>query len=219
MKVDWQYCGEYYLKQWCELDRPLVLSFTSGPVTCEALRDLCSPTKYQVARTVPGNGAEKYRSFAQMLNQYSTTAMTRENVPRIIELELSNMKRIYGKAFLSAITKAFWMLKKHPVAIYDGNAWRGLSVRGFRPGYRGYATYFDAWFRFYDLPETQRGLNEVTENLSGSPTALNLVKSGKIATSEIYEIVQTDWFRNRITDIRLWHEGEPAKSNAATGCT
>jgi hypothetical protein len=143
----WRECAEIYLgKMWFgqgEQDRRLVSSF-SNSVTCEMLRDLCSPAKYGVARTVPGNGSQKYKRFADMLNGCRNIVMTRENVPDIIELELANMLRAYGRGFLSAITKAFWMMKQHPVVIYDSNAWTGLQRLKLEPGYNGYRTYFNS---------------------------------------------------------------------------
>ena len=58
----WRQCAEDYLaKMWFgqgELDRQLVKDFSTGLVTCEKLRDLCSPLKYGVARTIPGHGKE-----------------------------------------------------------------------------------------------------------------------------------------------------------------
>jgi hypothetical protein len=61
------------------------------------LRELRSPRNYQVARTVPRNGVGKYATFAKMLNKHCATVMTRTNVPKVIEQELSNMRQAYGK--------------------------------------------------------------------------------------------------------------------------
>jgi hypothetical protein len=95
MKAGWNDCAEHYLEQWYSLDRPLVSMFSGSSITCEMLGDLCSPHKYQVARTVPGNGIEKYRAFASMLNTYQDKVIAREDVSPVIEQEVSNMYRIY----------------------------------------------------------------------------------------------------------------------------
>src|SRR5208283_4160166 len=109
----WRWCAVDYLREiWWSQDRRLMRDF-SEEVNCEMLHDMC--VLYRVARTIPGNGIEKYHPFVEMLNRYRGTVMTKENVPTIIEDELLNMGQVYGRNFLSAITKAFWMMKQHPV--------------------------------------------------------------------------------------------------------
>jgi hypothetical protein len=136
----WRWCAEDYLKEiWWPQDRQLVRQF-SGKVNCEMLHNLC--VLYRVARTVPGYGIEKYHPFVEMLNRYRETVMTKKNVPEIIEQELSKMAQVYGRSFLSAITKAFWMMKQHPIAIYDSYARGGLRRRRLSSSYPSYASRF-----------------------------------------------------------------------------
>ena len=207
----WRECAKIYLeKMWFgqgEQDKRLVANFSSGVVTCEMLRDLCSPAKYGVARTVPGHGSDKYKRFADMLNGYRNTVMTRETVPGIIEREFVNMRKAYGRGFLSAITKAFWMMKQHPVVIYDSNAWKGLHRLGLAPGSDGYRTYFNSWFTFFDDAQTQNGLDEALSWLPESSSASGLIESGRADTSEIGRLALSPLFRNRVTDIRLFYAG------------
>lgn len=189
-----------------EQDRRLVANFSSNAVTCEMLRDLCSPAKYGVARTVPGHGPQKYLKFADMLNRYRDTAMTRANVPDIIEQELANMRKAYGKGFLSAIAKAFWMMKQHPVVIYDSYAWNGLQRLGLAPG-SSYRTYFDSWFKFFDKGDTQKGLADALSWLPCSPAASSLIQARRVDASEIQRLAASELFRNRVTDIHLFYAG------------
>lgn len=133
-----------------------------------------------------------------MLNRYRKTKVSRKNVPIIIENELRNMRKAYGgKTFLSALTKAFWMMKRHPVVIYDSNARKGLWRYGLLPGYKDYSVYFDSWFKFFERDETRRGLDDALAWL-----AKNSVK--KISLQEL----NSDWFRNRVTDMRLFYVGK-----------
>jgi hypothetical protein len=39
------------------------------------------------------------------------------------------------------------------------------------PGYKRYATYFESWFKFFDDPETQKGLDDALSWLRESPAA------------------------------------------------
>lgn len=76
METDiWRRSAEIYLeKMWFgqnQQDRRLVSAFSHGAVTCEMLRDLCSPAKYGFARTLPGHGPRKYERFAEMLNRHT----------------------------------------------------------------------------------------------------------------------------------------------------
>lgn len=102
METDiWRRSAEIYLEKiWFgqnEQDRRLVSSFSRGPVTCEMLHDLCSPTKYGVARTVPGHGPGKYEQFAEMLNRRSDAVLTRQNTAEIVERSLADMQVAYGR--------------------------------------------------------------------------------------------------------------------------
>jgi len=192
------------MQLWWPQDRSLVREF-SQDVNCEMLHNLC--VLYRVARTIPGYGIAKYRPFVDMLNRHRGTAMTRENVPTIVDEELSNMKQAYGKNFLSAISKALWMMKQHPIAIYDSYAWEGLRRRGLTPGYEGYRAYYKAWFRFFEQHDTQSGLDDALSWLPESPFVQNLLKAGMLADSELKSLAGSMWFRNRVADRRLCFDG------------
>jgi hypothetical protein len=200
MGKSFRLCAEHYLKQWCDYDRMFFLTFSGGPVSCGLLREMC--LKYGVDRTVPGLGPEKYKRFAEMLNRYQNTEMTREDVPNIIQKELLNMREAYGLSFLSAITKAFWMMKRHPVAIYDSKARRGLRHHGLPGGDNNSCVYFDSWFIFFERDDTRRGLDDAMawlRNLRNPPKERNL------STNELDEITRSEWFRNRVADMRLFY--------------
>lgn len=198
-----------------ELDKRLVESFKKT-VTCEMLSDLSSPKKYGVARTVLGHGPKKYKILAEMLNSYRNTDMTRGNIPCIIEREVANMRKAYRKGPRSAITKSFWMMKQHPIVIYDGNTWEGLRRRGLAPG-DGYRTYFDSWFKFFDDHKTQEGLDDALTWLAESPAARKIAEEAKAvsckkeqeAVAEIGTLIKNNGclMRNRVTDMRLFYEG------------
>jgi hypothetical protein len=210
--ASWQQCAELYLEEiWCPQDRQLVRDLSSRKVTCEMLHDLCC--QYGVARTIPGHIEEiglegKYRPFVDMLNKYRTTVMTRASVPRVIDEEVVNMREKYkGRSLWSAISKAFWMMKQHPVVIYDNFAWRGLQSLRLAPGYKTYREYFDAWFKFFEKRETQAALDRTCSSLFDSPVVRSLVTAGKLSAGELERIAESIWFRNRITDMCLWQEG------------
>jgi hypothetical protein len=199
-------CAEHYLRQWCSYDRGFVRGFSSGPVTCELLSKMCN--RYGVARTLPGEAPQKYTKFAEMLNRNRDVQLTRPNVAETIEREFRSMQEAYGKSFLSAITKAFWMMKRHPVAIYDANARRGLQKCDLPPGTNQYRVYFDSWLKFFEDSHTQRALDDALTWLPNSRSARRLLKMKSISEADIMELVASDWFRNRVVDIRLFSMGK-----------
>jgi hypothetical protein len=129
--------------------------------------------------------------------------LDREAVPRIIGQACKDLGERYGKSLPSILGKALWMVKGHPVVIYDSLAWEGLRRGGFRPGYQGYVPYFAAWFKFYDSEETQANL----ENAISS-----LVATGALGDSEFKELSIAGRLKNRIADIRLWNIGESSRA-------
>lgn len=209
--ASWQSCAEYYLRDLYPLDRDFVRQFSGRQVTCEMLRELASRDNYGVARSIPGRieelGVEgKYRPFANMLNKYQTATMTRETVPDIIDREVENMREPYkGNHLWSAISKAFWMMKQHPVVIYDSYADKGLRIEGLRPGDTTYRQYFEAWFQFFERDDTVNALNET-------------VSWAKVSySSEVHSIPQS-WLRNRFADIWLAVRGGAPWTNEVRHC-
>lgn len=210
--VAWRQYAQIYLERmWFgqgELDRRLVETF-KNPVTCEMLAGLFS--MYGVARNFLGNDTERYQGFVEMLNSYRDTEMTRDKVPGIIERELDNMNKIYGFNPLSATTKSFWMMKQHPIVIRDKYSCEGLKSRGFAPS-DSYRSYFDCWFKFFDDPETQKGLDDALSRLPDSAAAQKIVKrggegKGEEVAAEIRWLADSQLMRNRVTDMRLFYEG------------
>jgi hypothetical protein len=203
MAKSFRLCAEHYLRQWCEQDRELFRGFSNGPVTCELLHKMC--VKYQVYRTVPGHGLQRYEQFVVMLNRRQNTVMTRQSVPDIVVEELGNMKKAYGVRFLSAITKAFWMMKRHPVVIYDSNARKGLRSYGLPPGENNYSVYYHSWFEFFEKRDTTNALDDASAWLRNPRNART---ARKLSSRELKDIVESDWFRNRVADMRLFYAAQ-----------
>jgi hypothetical protein len=202
----WRFCAEYYLRElWCPQDRQLVSSFSSQTVTCEMVDDLCR--KYRVNRNFEGYGIERYQPFANILNAHRAMPMTRDNVAKIVNQSLVDMRKVYGKLLTSAVTKALWMMKQHPIVIYDNYAWKGLRQCGLSPGYDDYRAYFESWFAFYDRPDTQSGLEDAISWLPNSPSAQTILRTGRMQPSELKHFVESQLLRNRVTDMRLVSEG------------
>jgi hypothetical protein len=208
--------AEHYLRQWCDAGRKgrfgedtdwkFVRQFQKD-VTCEGLARLC--VCYTVARTIPGKDPthEKYRAFANILNRDRNIYLTLENMPGFIEGRVKELEKHYGKRFLSAITKAFWMVKQHPVIIYDSNARKGLRRVGLSPGSGDYSRYVASWLEFYRRPKVSQQLSAALEWLPKSQASRSLREQG-ITSGQVRALGVKPWFRDRVTDIYLFSVGE-----------
>ena len=201
---EWRKCGAEYLDWWCATDRQLIADFSSA-TTCAKLADLCSPVKYKVARTVPGYGPQKYEPFTRVLNSLHDVPVTKESAPIIVEEACKKLLEVYGKLIPSAISKALWMMKGHPIVVYDRLARGGLRKIGFR--FAGlYEPYFTSWFSFFDRPDTQRTLDDVCAWIPESPIAQRLLNTRRTSREELNQLVASARFRNRIVDVWLMQQ-------------
>jgi hypothetical protein len=211
----WRWCAENYLNNlWWKMDRQFIQQF-SGTVTCTILDELCR--KYSVARTIPGMLINKYQPLADALNRQARTVftrgvaaqrtiLTRDDVPLVVEQELTALFRAYGKDPLSALTKGLWMMKQHPVVIYDSMAYKGMTQAGLRPGYR-YQSYYDAWFEFFERPENQSALDDSVAWAPTCASAARLIAAQKISAQSLSDFIGSPAFRNRVLDRWLTFKG------------
>jgi hypothetical protein len=174
MTKSFRLCAMHYLTQWWEMDRGFIQDFSRRRIEPAALCEMC--VTYGVNRNVSGHGAKRYRRFATMLERYQKVQMSSKNVPSVVEEVLRGMRKVYGAGVLSAITKALWMLKGHPVVIYDNFASQGLRQYGLRGRNRNYSAYFKAWIDFFECPDTKRDAGDAQDWLLSSDFVRSLAK-------------------------------------------
>jgi hypothetical protein len=218
----WKAYAEIYLdRMWFgqgEQDKRFVKEFEST-ITVEKLHNMFG--KYRLGRNfvngVCGYGQARLQRFADMLNGYRDKEITKKEFPDIVEKELKNMHEAYRFEPLSAITKSFWMMHQHPVVIHDTFALEGLNRRGLGPG-NSYRTYFAAWFRFFDDPETKKGLDEALKWLPESPAAQRIIEAGRASPDDIRMLAAKDLMRNRVVDMGLFYEGGGFLEDSLAAC-
>jgi hypothetical protein len=206
MAKSFKLCAMHYLTMWWETDRRFIKNFSRHRIEPAALREMC--IAYGVNRNVSGRGAKRYTQFATMLQRYQRIRIPPSKVPSVVEKELDNMREAYGESVLSAITKALWMLKGHPVVVYDNFACQGLRESGLSCHDRNYAEYFAAWFEFFSLRDTQRSIGDAQEWLLCSDFVRSLAKEWNLSWDETREFIGSERFRNRVLDKYLWHLGK-----------
>ena len=170
-----------------------------------------------MARTFSGISINKYQPLADALNRHAGTVFTRtpaaqrtmlsrDNVPLIVEEELTALFRAYGEDPLSALTKGLWMKKQHPVVIYDSMAKKGMKSVGLNPGSR-YQSFYDAWVDFFESPGTQTALDNAVAWAATCPSAVRLVATQKISAQSLKNFIASPAFRNRVLDRWLTFKG------------
>ena len=217
---DFHKAAEHFLEQWCDPERKIDgkrprysetdLSFVEqfrGNFTCGQLHRFC--VCYAVARTVPGKDPThgKYQTFVDMLKSHRHTLVTRETMPRFVVDRVDEMATHYGKKFLSAVTKALWMVKQHPIVIFDSYAYRALVRLGLSPE-GDYSKYVGSWLEFSRRPKESRELSDALARLPESPAARSLEKRSIAETKQVREWAEQPWFRDRVVDMYLWFAGK-----------
>ena len=216
---DFRASAEHCLQQWCDPDRQIdgkrprysetdnsfVEQFTRD-FTCTELHRFC--VCYAVHRTIPGKDPthKKYQPFVDMLKRHRQTPVTREDAVRFIGERVDELVQHYGKGRpLSAVTKAFWMVKQHPMIIFDNNVSRGLGRLGLPTG--DYTRYVNSWLELSRRPKECKELLEALMWLPESPPARSLENRGIATTGQVRKWAEEPWFHDRVIDMYLWFAG------------
>lgn len=200
------FCAVHYLHQWLTLDRPCFEDAQKNKMTLDQLSNYLY--RYGALRTIPGNGPDRLEIFWQHIIKLNLTkSSTAETIHRCHQ-ELSNQ---YNKKILSVISKSAWMKHRHPVVLYDSKAY--TSLRRLRYDFRknDYKGYYRAWMDFFHRDEIQSELNDACAFVPTSCFAQRLIAHGVAKREEIREWSKSDWFRNRVVDMRLWHMADNDK--------
>jgi hypothetical protein len=214
MTKSFKLCATHYLTQWWEMDRGFIHTFSHGRIGPAALREVC--VKYGVNRNIPGHEAERYERFGAILENFRQIEISRETVPRVVEKAVKKLSAVYGERVLSATTKAIWMLRGHPVVIYDNWSCQGLQKQsGLCRLNRNYPAYFKAWFDFFESPDTERGIVDAQEWLLSSDFVRSLAEEWNSPWDETRMFIGSDRFRNRVVDMYLFHLGKDHERSAA----
>ena len=203
-----KYAAAYYLWFWLTVDMELVRDINEHHFTTGSLDTLFK--KYRVHRTFKGSGPERLNHCAAILNEPEKKPELQDDMIMAVQSLTRRVAKIYEKNCLSAVSKALWMRWQHPVIIYDGNALRGLKLFGFRESLTDYCSYYHKWIDFFNRTTTQAEVDAACAWLPTSHYARSIIDKKGATQDQIDGWVKTDWFRNRIVDIRLWIRGTAA---------
>lgn len=193
------FCAVHYLHQWLTLDRSYVQAARADTLTLLELSDYLY--RYQARRSIPGKGDDKLKTF---WNEIIAIKTQDHNVADSIQHCFRLLSDKYHRRFLSAISKAACIKHGHPVAIYDSRTRIALRKFGYSFRDNEYGEYHRAWMKYFYRDEVQNELNNACAFVPTSCFAQRLIAHGAANNEEISEWSQSDWFRNRVIDIRLF---------------
>jgi hypothetical protein len=205
--TNWQQAAALYLWIWLTIDRFVVNDFEYHGATCETLSWLFG--RYGVHRTIPGTGKDRLRKFADRLNRDRNRGPEQTEFGALVSNATSFLEKSVGKRPLSAVSKAYWMMFGHPIAIYDGLTTAGLRALGYKFHLGDYGSYHEAWTRFFNSPGTQTGIDKACKWLPHSKFAREMIGRNAADLKEIDGWTKAAWFRNRVADQALWLFGMP----------
>lgn len=202
--VTFEYSALYYLNWWLVRDREYCSGFegTNTQSQLEVLRK--AAVAYRVARNLPlaydlDAGFPRLQPVLDAINAATRSSIEGSNlVPGILRVR-DAISRVYGgDDLLSVTTKFLWLRFKRPIIIYDGNARRALRAVD-----SDLQDFYSKWRAEYQCVQDQ--LRAACDLL---PRLEKFCIDTDIGTAAYIKCVaDTDWFRERVFDIYLWHTG------------
>jgi hypothetical protein len=175
--------AEKYLDQYLKKEQPLCIRFQDLDV--EAIHDAL--VQFQVIRTVPGTGKQRFSPIITFLEQADTEEHPIILVSKFHEL----LRRQYGKKMISAASKLMWLRQQGDIIIIDALAKKALRC----PSDVEYNIYAAKWVSAYKSfkPQIKAGIDAIQNN-------------------KHKHIVESEWFSKRVFDLLLWSIGKEGKT-------
>jgi hypothetical protein len=208
-----RWCAMHYLTLWWRSDRAFIQNLELPPVDPFYLQKVCQA--FEVSRSLRGHGPQRLKPLCKMLEKYRHVHIAEENVVAAVEKEVKALRKVYRENVLSATTKVLWILKGHPVVIYDSRACKGLRSLGLlKDRHFDYGMYYRAWSDLHQ--KRQEDIADAQKWLLSSNFIRELSSEWNVAWKDSESFINSDRFRNRLVDIFLWHVGEPNENGEAS---
>lgn len=207
-----RYAAASYLRSWIDIDRRYVQAFDNA-LTSKTVGDLLR--EYKAIRNFKKKNEkesdERFQKFVDVLARIRAAhagVYSIEPVKLVTDINAeirSHYQSDKHKNFVSASSKAAWMLFRHPIAIYDSLACEALQEfkYKFTPG--DYESYYRAWDEYRSASQTK--IESAAQWVATSDYAHRIANHEIATLREIAEWANADWFHNRICDQRLMWRG------------
>lgn len=212
-------CAVHYLHQWQNLDKPYWQQFQESEIGNSALCRFL--TDYQVIRNFPRRKPELRTAFARTLNQYRRGPVDDVELPEIISQETARLSSMHKGIGPSAVSKAFWIVVREPLAIYDRHARAALQIIRKRERWlsrphkskTSYGNFSQTWNEYYRSENVQTYLSGIRDWLPRLNTRKSCPCGCLPKTAEMSRISKEPWFLGRVFDMRLFILGKSKGKN------
>jgi|ERR1041384_1118097 hypothetical protein len=204
MNVPYEFCAYRFLELWERSEKPLHIAL-SGTPSGGQIRDALK--YYRVARTFKGLCDE----FAEKISEDLVEVSDRcegdfsDKVTSLAE----RFKKNFDQFNLSAASKLLWLRNRHHYVIYDSRAVTALCRLGNKFNKADYSSYSEVW-----KVEYQKRSDEISLAAHGLVTLPRKYTAAFTLTdNELTELVDSEWFIERVFDIYLWEIGVAKQTN------
>ncbi len=206
--ITFKFCALHYLNLWLKDDRKFYQDFHSGNETDALMK---AGALFKVARNLPEeydkNGLDepyrpedhRYRHVREILQGYNDAILQKMGPVALVDEIQRRISSAYGnRGVLSLTTKFLWVKYRSPIVIYDRQAREALeSSKNSLAG--NYEKFHASWATGY-----RRHEDEIAEACESLPKVRDYCLD---SDADIAPLVSQSWFRERVFDIYLWHQG------------
>lgn len=200
-----------YLNDWCGTDKPLHDDLRSNKteIRLDAVQRIAKA--YKISRNFRLISEDKRLDNVLIALDNMPDQITESNVSDIVNDLAARFESKYGEYAISAASKFLWFRHQTPVVIFDNNAKSRLGkLSGRNLGSTDYPKYYAKWREQFAMH---------SESIKAACSELTPVKDFSLAyhmTKEtLTELVQNDWFHERVFDQFLWWNGSEIPQSLA----
>jgi len=210
------YAAAFYLSIWLDSDQ----LFTQTLRYPQNLRDAdqfgetlkclaAAATHYSVIRGFKIDPSEqRLEHLLLALEERAQPGSDSEAISEVCAL-VESLKSFYSRELVSASSKFLWFRFRSPIVIYDSFAYEGLrrsclsfNKQGFNPN-RHFVDRYTDWYREY-AEEWRRqylSMRAIICHACGElPAFKKFTPAFDIEDSALHELVENEWFRERVFD-------------------
>ncbi len=196
-------CKHFAMKfanQWASKEQALHTAFSHKNISGDEIAK--SLHYFQVARTFRNLKNEKNRTFIAVNVIEFSKNLKEDNFPEKVDGLSSAFEEKFGSRNISAASKLLWLRKRSPVIIFD--KWAKIAIEKIEDRkIENYKDYSELWKKHYsqDKAKIRSAANSLikVQEYSGM---------WDLSTSKYKEAIQSDWFLERVFDMRLLYFGK-----------
>lgn len=196
-----KYSAIHFLYQWLTIESKFYESFQSNNTEIRRKKAIEIATYFKVVRNFSkkydeGLGLKRFEPVINILDKNKNLNLQNINEAALLINDMTNELSLFYKCrVMSFASKLLWMENRYPIIIYDKKVRDGLSEFGYPSGDNNIFQYYDSWFSLYDKYRFE--VIDSCDNL----------KKLNLNVKNLNEIIESDWFKNRVFDIYIWFKG------------